>query len=88
MQGGSTGRYFLDFAWMFVLSGILIFMELYANYKTDEGRKLLSKIFIGIAIFTLIINLLLGFCEIGGRGIRTASPDMYLKVNYGICFLK
>ena len=89
MQAGSTGRYFLDFAWMFVLAGIMIFMEMYERYKSEESKIILSKVFTGIACFTLVINLLLGFCDIGvNNSMKAKSPDMYYKVAYGVCFYK
>ena len=88
MQAGSTGRYFLDFAWYFVLAGIIIFMEFYEIHKSEESRDILKKVFIVVSIFTLGINLLLGFCNIGSKSLRASSPDMYYKVDYSICFFK
>jgi hypothetical protein len=86
LQAGSTGRYFLDFAWLFVLAGILIFLEFFENYKSEEAKSILTKVFIVICCFTVIINLLLGFCDIGGNGMRNKAPAQYFKVEYGICF--
>ena len=88
MQGGSTGRYLLDFSWYFVLAGILIFLENYQNTEHSDARKILEKIFIGIAIFTLIINILTGFLSVSGINMKRISPRIYFNVEYGICFWK
>lgn len=88
MQAGSTGRYLLDFSWCFVLVGILIFLENYQNTETKEARNILEKIVIGIAIFTLIINILTGFLNISGVSMKKISPKVYLNVEHTICFWK
>jgi len=88
MQAGSTGRYFLDFAWMFVLAGIMIFMSFYENYKSNESKQVLTKIFTIIMIFTVIINILFGFSQIGSNGMMYSSPEMYFNVDYSISIWK
>ena len=88
MQAGSTGRYLLDFSWCFVLAGTLIFLENYQNTETKEAQKILEKIVILIAIFTLIINILTGFLSISGVSMKMISPKVYLDVEHTICFWK
>ena len=88
MQGGSTGRYLLDFAWYFVLAGILIYLENYQNTKTVEAKKILEKIFVGLISFTLIINILTGFLTTSGVGMKRVSPQVYFNVEYSISFWK
>lgn len=89
VKAGSTGRYFLDFAWMFVLAGILIFMTKIQNYKTEEGKTILTNILYIILCFTLVINLLSGFCSIGGKfSIKKDSPKMFFDTEYSIMFMK
>lgn len=88
MQGGSTGRYLLDFAWYFVLAGILIYLENYQNTKTVEAKKILEKIFVGLMSFTLIINILTGFLTTSGVGMKRVSPQVYFNVEYSISFWK
>ena len=54
-------------------------------------KKLLRNIFlvvIGIAIFTLIINILIGFLNISGVSMKKISPKVYLNVEHTICFWK
>ena len=89
LKAGSTGRYLLDFAWLFVLAGIILFMEIFKSLKTDEGKKILEKVFGFIVIYTVIINLLIGFCVVGGvNSMRENSPDRFLKAEYTVMFLK
>lgn len=89
LKAGSTGRYLLDFAWLFVLCGIVIFMEIFRKLETDEGKKILGKVFSVIVCFTLIINILTGFCTIGGtNSMRHNSPKQYFDAEYTIMFLK
>ena len=89
LKAGSTGRYLLDFAWIFVLCGICIFMKIVQNLKTDEGRKILEKVLGVIVCYTLIINILLGFCSVGGNNfMRNNSPKQYFKSEYTIMILK
>ena len=88
MQGGSTGRYLLDFAWYFVLAGILIYLENYQNTKTVEAKKILEKIFVALMSFTLIINILTGFLTTSGVGMKRVSPQVYFNVEYSISFWK
>ena len=88
MQGGSTGRYLLDFAWYFVLVGILIYLENYQNTKSIEAKQILQRIFICIASFILIINILTGFLTTSGVGMKRVSPQTYFNIEYGISFWK
>jgi len=88
LKAGSTGRYLLDFAWIFVLGGISVFMEILQRLKTEEGKRILEKIFYGIVCYTLMIHLLLGFCSIGGNSMRNTSPKQYFDAEYTIMILK
>jgi hypothetical protein len=86
MQAGSTGRYFLDFSWLFVLSGIIIFMSMYESYKNIETKKVMEKILGIILCYTLIINILTGFMNISNISMETNSPKAFYKTEYTICF--
>ena len=62
IKAGSTGRYLLDFAWLFVL--------------TRNNN-------------TVIINVLSGFCVIGGKNsMKNNCPKMYYNLEYTVMFLK
>ena len=83
LNAGSTGRYLLDFAWIFVICGIMIFMEILKQSQTEEGKKILGKVFNVIVCFTLIINILSAFCVIGGaNSMRNNSPKEYFEAEY------
>ena len=64
-------------------------MEILKKLKTDEGKKIFTKIFNFIVVYTVIINILSGFCIIGGRNsMRNNSPKKYFNLEYTIMFLK
>lgn len=89
LKAGSTGRYLLDFAWLFVLCGISVFMEFVKNLTTEEGKKIAQVIFYGIVSITLVINILSGFCTIGGNNsMKHYSPKKYFDAEYTIMILK
>ena len=89
IKAGSTGRYLLDFAWLFVLCGIIMFMEIFKQLKTDEGKNILGKVFNLIFIYTIIINCLLSFCVIGGsNSMKSNSPEKYFNAEYTVMFFK
>lgn len=64
-------------------------MEILKELKTDEGKKIFTKIFNFIVVFTVIINVLSSFCVIGGRNsMKNNSPKKYFDLEYTIMFLK
>ena len=64
-------------------------MEIFKNLKTDEGKKILGKVFNSIVIYTLVINILIGFSVIGGvNSMVNSSPDRFFKAEYTVMFLK
>jgi hypothetical protein len=73
---------------MFVLAGIIIFMNIIQNLKFSESIIILNKVFAIILCYTLIINILLGFCQIGGNSMKNISPKNYLNIENSIVFWK
>lgn len=64
-------------------------MEILKKLKTDEGKIIFTKIFNFILVFTIIINVLSGFCIIGGgNSMKNNSPKQYFNSEYTIMFLK
>ncbi len=64
-------------------------MEILKSLKTEEGKKILGKVFNLIVVYTVIINVLCGFCVIGGvNSMRENSPESYFKAEYTVMFLK
>lgn len=87
-SGGINPRYLLDFCWLYVFAGIIIYLS---NYKKvgEESKNILEKILIIITLYTLIINLLNG---IGTKndifGIEQKVPNVFYKMEYFITFWK
>lgn len=84
-KGGSIERYLIDYAWMFVLAGILIFTTIYQFLKTEEAKKILMKIFTMIAIYMLIINIFAGIVG-EKRYFERFSSEVFYKIRYSINF--
>lgn len=85
MMAGSNQRYLIDYAWMFILSGILIFMIIFNSLKSDEAKNILKKIFGTITIFTFIIGILSGIVS-EKENMKNYSAKTYYKTKYTICF--
>lgn len=85
MMAGSNQRYLIDYAWMFILSGIMIFITLFNSLKTDEAKNILKKIFGIITIITLFIGISSGVVS-EKENMKKYSPEVYYKTQYTICF--
>lgn len=85
MMAGSNPRYLVDYAWMFIISSILIFISIYEFLKTNEAKKIMIKIFTIIACYTLIINIFSGIVS-EDSFFKKYSIEEYNKLKYTICF--
>lgn len=85
MMAGSNQRYLIDYAWMFILSGILIFIIIFNSFKSDETKNILKKVFGTITIFTFLIGILSGIVS-EKENMKNYSSKMYYKTKYTICF--
>lgn len=85
IMAGSNQRYLIDYAWMFILAGILIFINLYNILKSSEAKKILRFILIAITIYTCMMGVLLGIIS-EKNYIKIFSPEEYYKLKYTICF--
>ena len=85
MMAGSNQRYLIDYAWMLILSGILIFLVLYNNLKTNEAKNILKKIFGIITVFMFLIGVLCGIVS-EKENMKNYFPETYYKTKYTICF--
>ena len=85
MMAGSNQRYLIDYAWMYILSGILIFMIFYKNFKEEETKKLMQKILGVVAIATFLIGFASGIIS-EKNNMKEVSPREYYKAEYTTCF--
>ncbi len=85
VMAGSNQRYLIDYAWIFVLAGILIFSCLYSSLKSEEGRTILQSILGIITIYMFLISIILGAVS-EKNYIRDNSPKEYYKTKYTVCF--
>lgn len=85
MIAGSNQRYLIDYAWMFILSGILIFIILFNNFKSDETKNILKKVFCIITIFTFIIGISSGIVS-EKENMKNYFAKTYYNLKYTICF--
>ena len=84
-MAGSNQRYLIDYAWMFILAGILIFMILLEKLKSVEAKRILEKMFGIITVFTFFVGI---GCGIIGEHdyFEYFSKEEYYKTRYTICF--
>ncbi len=85
VMAGSTERYLVDYAWMFVLAGILIYGCFYQILKSMEAKKIMIKILGIITVYTLLINILAGIVS-EKSFFKQNSPEVYDRLKYSICF--
>ena len=85
MMAGSNQRYLVDYAWMFILSAILVFISIYKLLKTDEAKRIMLRILTIIACYTLIINIFAGILS-ENDFFNKNSKEEYDKLKYTICF--
>lgn len=84
-MAGSNQRYLVDYAWMIILAGLLIFITLYNDLKTEEAKKVFQKIFAIVTIYTFLIGILSGIVS-EKNYMKNFSPEVYYKTEYMVCF--
>ncbi len=85
VMAGSTQRYVIDYTWMYMISGLLIYTICFNKLKTDEGKRIFLKILAVIAIFTLIVGIVSGIITEHDY-FSIFAPDEFNKLKYMICF--
>lgn len=84
-MAGSNQRYLIDYAWMLIFAGILIFISLYNLLKNEESKKIMQRILCITAIYTMIISIFVGI-KTEGENMKDLSPKEYYETRYTICF--
>ncbi len=84
-MAGSNQRYLIDYAWMLILAGILIFAGFYELLKSNEAKKIIRIILCATAIYTVIIGICSGILS-EGEYMKWCSGEEYYKTKYTICF--
>lgn len=85
MMAGSNQRYLIDYAYIYIISAILIFMIIYNSLKSDEAKKIMQKILCIITIYTCLIGISSGILSEKDY-LKNNSPEEYYKTKYTICF--
>ncbi|MBQ7409813.1 MAG: hypothetical protein IJW20_00330 [Clostridia bacterium] len=84
-MAGSNQRYLIDYAWMLIFAGILIFISIYNLLKNEESKKIMQKILCITAVYTMIISIFVGI-KTEGENMKELSPKEYYETRYTICF--
>ncbi len=84
-MAGSNQRYLIDYAWMIVLCGILIFMSIYTFLKSKEAKRILQLVLCVTAIYTFIVSISAGIISEKDY-MKNYSPEEYYKLKYTVCF--
>lgn len=85
MMAGSNQRYLIDYAWMFILCGILIFSIIYNSLKSSEAKRIFSYVLCIMAIYTFLVSIAMGIVSEKSY-MSKVSPEEYYKTKYVICF--
>ena len=85
MMAGSNQRYLIDYAWMLILSGILIFMSFYNLLKSNEAKKIFKYILCFVTIYTCFVGVFSGILS-EKNYLQDRSPEAFYKVRYTMCF--
>lgn len=84
-MAGSLPRYLADYAWMFIIAGIMSYVELRNSYKTEEGKKILDKILNGLVVYIVLVNLCAGINSEKGY-FKRWSPEEFYRLKYLVDF--
>lgn len=84
-MAGSNQRYLIDYAWMLILAGILIFAGIYNSLKSNESKKILQFILGAVTIYTFLISIASGILS-EKEQFKNYSQEEYYKTQYTICF--
>lgn len=85
VMAGSNQRYLIDYAWMLIVSGIIISNYCYVALKSDEAKKLVSKMIIVVAIITMLLGIGSGVIS-EKRFLEIQSPEVYYQLKNEVCF--
>lgn len=84
-MAGSNQRYLIDYAWMIILAGILIFAGIYESLSSDEAKKILQFILCVTTIYTFLVSIACGILT-EKEHFKNYSTEEYCKMKYTICF--
>lgn len=84
-MGGSMQRYMLDYAWLLIIAGICVFIELCRLYKSEETKSIMRKLFGIITIYIILINMFSGIVSEKSY-MQTHSREAYYELKYTIDF--
>ena len=84
-MAGSNQRYLIDYAWMLIFAGILIFAGFYEIFKSEETKKIVRTILCMITIYTFLVGISTGILT-EKEHMKYYSPEEYYKTKYTICF--
>lgn len=85
MMGGSMQRYMVDYAWILIIAGICVFIELCRLYKHEETKDFMRKLFGIITIYVVLMGTFSGIVSEKSYMMQF-SPDEYYRLKYTIDF--
>ena len=83
---GTLQRYSMDYAWLLNIASYLTLFIIVSNVKSEEIKKYILKLAIGISIFMLAANFLVGAVVAEKNVLEILHPEKYYSIRYGICF--
>lgn len=86
-MGGLSQRYACDFIYLFSIAGIIIFLLLYKNVKSDKLKSFITTVIFCLMLYTIFINLFSSvFISAGSAPLIKKNPIKYYYYKYMISF--
>ena len=86
VEAGVLQRYLTDYAWLLIISSLIILLTIYEEFKSAESRKIFVKLLGFCAAFVFLVNLFSGGIVGEKNLMQENSPDTYYNLRYTICF--
>lgn len=83
---GTLQRYSMDYAWLLNIASYITLFIIVSNIKSEEIKKYILKIAIGVTVFMLIANFIIGAVVSEKNVLEILYPEKYYSIRYGICF--
>ncbi len=84
-MGGSNQRYLVDFLWMFLFAGVMIFLFIYKSFESSESRRIMQKVLCILTIYTIFLGTFSGILS-ECNYLCFRSPVTYYNLRYTINF--
>lgn len=79
-MAGLLYRYAADFLWLFMVSAVIIFLQLWENFSIRKEKRKIKRLQIFLLMSIVWVSIANIFIGIQVGEIQRFSPDMYLRI--------